>query len=205
MPAAVLERFPFWYRAALLLGLMAMAAAVDFWRRGKEAARYREYGFIWIAGIIGGLVGFANDCVTSSISPDYFTLGKGLEPGEDLRWRAGMYGLKAGLSAGIIGGAFCLVTRPKNSCFSTEQMRRALETLWMPVFGAIVLALALPMIAGHFDPMRLSASLDSLLNADQIGRFRRVWWIHTGLYAGLALGLAPMIIRQRGDKGARRI
>jgi hypothetical protein len=30
--------------------------------------------------------------------------------------------------------------------------------------------------------------------AEQIARFRRVWWIHTGLYAGLVAGLAAMII-----------
>jgi hypothetical protein len=193
------ERFPFGYRVALLLGLMTVAAAIDFWRRGKEAARYREYGFIWIAGILGGLVGFANDGVTSSISPDYFTLGKGLESGADFRLRAEMYGFKAGLSAGIIGGAICLVTRPKNSGFSTAQMRRLLQTLWMPIVGAVLLGLALPIIAGGFDPMGISPGLDSLLNADQIVRFRKVWWIHTGLYAGLAIGLAAMMIRQRAD------
>jgi hypothetical protein len=196
----MLERFQFWHRVALVLGLMTVAAAVDFWRRGREAARYREYGFIWMAGILGGSVGFANDCVTSSISPEYFTLGKGLEPGDDLCWRAGVYGFKAGLSAGIVGGAVCLVSRARNIGFSTAQMRWLLRALWRPVVGAILLGLALPLIVGGFDPLGLSGSLDSLLNADQIARFRRVWWIHTGLYAGLALGLTAMIARQSAIK-----
>jgi hypothetical protein len=194
------ERFPFSYRVALLLGLMAVAAAVDFWRLGKEAARYREYAFIWMAGLLGGLAGLANDCVTSSISPDYFILGKGLETGDGLRWRAGMYGFKAGLSAGIIGGAVCLAARARNSGFSTQQMGRSLQALWMPAAGAVLMGLALPVIAGGFDPMGLSTNLDSLLDADQIARFKKVWWIHTGLYAGLAVGLAAMIIRQRREK-----
>jgi hypothetical protein len=178
---------------------MTVAAAVDFWRRGTEAARYREYGFIWIAGILGGLVGFANDCVTSTISPDYFTLGKGLEPGNDLRWRAGIYGLQAGLSAGIIGGAVCVFVRARNSPFSKEQMRRLLLSLWMPVAAAVLFGLALPIIAGGFDPLGLSARLGDLINAQQIGQFRRVWWIHTGLYAGLILGLAAMLIRGKSE------
>jgi hypothetical protein len=194
------ERIPFWYRVAFLFGLMSVATTADFRRRGRESARYREYGFIWIAGILGGLVGFANDCVTSSISPDYFTLGKGLEPGNDLRWRAGVYGFKAGLSAGIIGGAVCLFVRVRSSRFSTDRMREMLRTLWMPAAGAVLLGLALPAVAGGFDPLGLSAQLGSLLNAGQIGRFRRVWWIHTGLYAGLVLGLAAMIIRLKRDK-----
>jgi hypothetical protein len=194
----VFERFPFFYRVALLLGLMTVAVAVDFWRHGREAAKYREYGFIWIAGILGGVVGFANDCATSSISPDYFILGKGLEAGNDLRLRAGVYGFKAGLSAGIVGGAVCLFARGRSSRFSTEQMCRLLQALWMPLVGAVLLGLALPIMAGGFDPFGLSAHLDSLLNAGQIIRFRRVWWIHTGLYAGLAIGLAAMILRQNG-------
>jgi hypothetical protein len=184
---------------ALLLGLMAVAVAVDFWRHGREAPRYREYGFIWITGILGGVIGFANDCATSSISPDYFILGKGLEPGNDLRFRAGVYGFKAGLSAGVVGGAVCLFARARNSRFSSEQMRRLLKALWMPTAAAVLFGLALPIIADGYDPMGLSARLASLLDADQIVRFRRVWWIHTGLYAGLVIGLAAMIIREKRD------
>jgi hypothetical protein len=193
----VFERFPFFYRVALLLGLMMVAVAVDCWRHGREAARYREYSFIWIAGLLGGVIGFANDCLTSSISPDYFIIGKGLEAGTNIRFQAGMYGFQAGLSAGIVGGAVCLFARAKNSRFSAEQMRRLIQALWMPVAGAAFLGLVLPIIAGGFDPMGLSARLDSLLNADQIIRFKRVWWIHTGLYAGLVVGLAAMIIRHK--------
>jgi hypothetical protein len=195
----MLERFPFSYRVALLLGLMTVAAAFDYWRRGRQAQRYREYGFIWIAGILGGLAGFAIDCVTCSISPDYFTLGKGLEAGSGLRWRAGVYGCEAGLSAGIIGGAVCMVVRASKARFSTEQMRRWLRALWMPVAGAVLLGLLLPFVAGGLDPLGLSSRLGSLLSIDQIGRFKRVWWIHMGLYAGLIIGLAAMIWRRKGD------
>jgi hypothetical protein len=194
------EAFPFSYRVVLLLGLMSAVAAVDFWRRGQKATRPREYGFVWIAGILGGIIGFANDCVTSSISPDYFILAKGLEAGNDLRWRAGIYGFKAGLSAGIVGGALCLVVRARRSGFSKEQARRLLRMLWMPVAGALVLGIALPILAGGFDPIGLAAKLDSLLNAEQLVRFRKVWWIHTGLYAGLAVGLVAIMLRQRRNK-----
>jgi len=193
----MLERFPFSWRVALLLGLMTVAAAVDFLRRGKQAARHREYGFILIAGVIGGLVGYANDCVTSAISPDYFILGKGLAEGDGLRWRAAEYGCKVGFSAGVIGGAICLFFQPRKAGFPTEQLRRMLLALWMPLAGAALLGLALPLIAGRFDPLRLSVQLDTLLNARQISRFKTVWWIHTGLYAGLSLGLAGMVAKGR--------
>jgi hypothetical protein len=193
----MLEEFPFSYRVALLLGLMTVAATVDYWRRRKESTRYLEYSFICIAGILGGLCGFANDCLTSSISPDYFILGKGLVTGDGLRWRAGVYGLKAGFSAGAVGGAVCLFLCGRNSRFSMDQMLLLLKALWMPVAGAVLLGMFLPMIAGRWDPLGLSNHLNSLLDTDQIGRFRRVWWIHMGLYAGLTIGLIAMILRSK--------
>ncbi len=194
------DRFPFYYRVALLVGLMALAAGVDFWRHGREASKYREYGFILVAGMAGGLVGFVNDCITSSISPEYFILGKGLEAGEDLRLQAGEYGLREGLSAGVIGGAVCLFAATRKCRFSPERAGRMLQRLWMPILGAILVGLALPVIAGGWDPAGLSARLESALKAEQIARFRRVWWIHTGLYAGLVVGLAAMIFGAKETK-----
>ncbi len=41
--------------------------------------------------------------------------------------------------------------------------------------------------------MHLSNKLNSFLNTEQIARFLRVWWIHSGLYAGMAIGLGVMI------------
>jgi hypothetical protein len=193
----MLTDIPFSYRVALLAGLMAAAAAFDFWRHGREATRHREYGFVWLAGLLGAAVGFANDCVTSSISPDYFILGKGLEPGNDLRVRAGLYGLKAGLSAGVIGGAVCLFAQPRVPKFSTQQMVRLVRMLWMPVFGALFCGFAMRLTLGKLDPMRLSIRLDSVLTTNQIEQFKRVWWIHTGLYFGLVLGLIALIIKSR--------
>ncbi len=194
----MLERFPFSYRVALLLGLMMVAATLDYWRHREASTRYIEYGFICITGILGGLFGFANDCLTSSISPDYFVLGKDLHAGDGLRWRAGVYGMKAGFSAGAVGGAVCLFLRGRNSRLSMGRMLLLLKALWMPLVGAVLLGVFLPMIAGKWDPLGLSSDLGSLLNADQISRFRRVWWIHMGLYAGLTIGLLGMILRSEG-------
>src|SRR5580658_10402493 len=100
--------FPFSYRVVLLLGLMLVVAAADFYWKGPQATKFREYGFIVIAGAIGAAVGLANDLITSSISPDYFILGKGLEDGPNFRAQAGLFGLQVGFSAGVIGGAVSL-------------------------------------------------------------------------------------------------
>jgi hypothetical protein len=193
----VSDRFPFLYRVALLLVLTAIGAIADWRRKGAESSRYLEYAFVWIAGLVGGTVGFLNDCVTSSISPDYFILGKGLEPGSDLRWRAGAYGFEAGLSAGIIGGAVCLFTRPKKAAMTRQAFAGLVKKLWMPVLGAVVVGSLAPLVARGFDPLNFAAQLSILLKPEQIELFRRVWWIHTGLYAGMMIGLTAMIFASR--------
>jgi hypothetical protein len=187
-------------RVLLLLALMAIVTIVDFKQKGREASKYREYGFILIAGAVGALLGFVNDLITSSISPDYFVFGKGLDSGDGLRWRAGIFGAKEGLSAGIIAGAVCLFATAQKTSLSPAQLRSLLARLWMPLAGAVLAGLTLPLAAGAFDPFHLAAKLESFLNGNQIRRFLRVWWIYTGLYAGLTLGLAAMIARTRRDR-----
>ena len=189
------DHFPFSYRITLLLALMLMISLADLYRNGARASKFREYGFILITGAMGGAVGFANDLITSTISPEYFTLGKGLEESPDLRIQAGLFGLRVGFSAGVIGGAVCLYASRGKSTHPPLIFSRLFRTLWMPVTGAILCAIALPLVFSKFDPARFSAQLDTLLDAERISRFRQVWWTHLGLYAGMAIGLTAMILR----------
>ena len=188
------ERFPFPYRGGLLAVLMAIAAGVEFWRHGRSATRYKEYLFIWLAGSIGCVMGGVNDLITSSISPEYFSMGKGLPDGEALSLRAIIYGLKEGLSAGVIGGAVCVYASRGRATVPPLCFGGMLRLLWMPAAGAVVGAVLLPLLAGRFDPAGLAARLDGILAAGPILRFRRVWWIHTGLYSGAVAGLLAMVL-----------
>jgi hypothetical protein len=67
--------------------------------------------------------------------------------------------------------------------------------LWMPVAGAILCGLALPLGFSKWDPARFSEKLDILIDSESISRFRQVWWTHVGLYAGMVMGLAAMLLR----------
>jgi hypothetical protein len=192
--------FLFSYRIAFLLSLMLVVSLVDFYRKGAQAAKFREYGFIIITGAVGAVIGFVNDLMTSSISPEYFTLGKGLEEGPDLTLRAGLFGLQVGFSAGVIGGAVCLYASRRKSVHPPVKYSRLLQMLWMPVTGAILCGIALPLAFSKFDPARFSAQLDTLLDAEKIGRFRQVWWTHLGLYAGMVIGLTGMLFRAAKER-----
>jgi hypothetical protein len=186
---------PFFYRVALLVGLMAVVSALDVWRNGARAVRFREYGFILVAGAAGAAFGFVNDLITSSISPEYFIFGKGLKDGTDLRLRAGLFGVREGFSAGVIGGAICLFGTRRKTAQPPAKIVYFLRMLWMPVAGAIVCAFLFPLSFSHFDPARLTPQLEGLVSAGRISRFREVWWIHVGVYAGMILGLAALIRR----------
>jgi hypothetical protein len=185
----------FVHRVVLLVGMMLIVALGDYSRNGRQGVKMREYGFILLAGVAGSLFGFFNDLITSSISPDYFILGKGLEAGPGLRMGAGLYGLQTGFSAGVIGGAIGLFATRRKTARPPLPVLRLLQLLWLPVAAAVVGGILLPLAFSKFDPARFAAQLEPMLNAERIGRFREVWWIHVGLYTGLAAGLTAMIVR----------
>jgi len=189
------DHFLFSYRIVLLLGLMLVVSLVDFYRNGTRAVKFREYGFVIIAGVAGAMVGGVNDLITSSISPDYFILGKGMEASPNLRMQAGQFGLQVGFSAGVIGGAACLYASRRKSAHPPASFPSLFRLLWMPVAGAVLGGVTLPLGFSKFDPARFSVQLGGLLNAERIDRFRQVWWIHIGLYAGMIVGLMMMILR----------
>lgn len=194
------NHFPFWYRVVLLLGLMLVVALLDFYRQGAQATKFREYGFLVITGVIGGVFGLINDLITSSISPDYFIFGKGLDVGPNLRVRAGLLGLQVGFSAGVIGGAICLYVCRRKSIYPPITCSRLLRILWMPITSAVICGIALPLAFSQFDPAHFSTELSSLLDGGKLNRFRQVWWTHVGLYVGMTIGLVAMILRATKER-----
>ena len=181
---------PYSYRVVALLAAMAVMAGVDRYRKGAQAVRHLEYGYILCCGIVAGALGAANDYFTSNLSPEYFILGKGLESAGA---KAVMLGAEAGFSAGVIAGGLCLFAvgarRPS--------WRRMLQALAVPVGGALAAGAICGLTCAGLDPMNWSATLSDMMTAEQLARFRRVWWIHTGLYAGLTVGLTAMILLLR--------
>lgn len=187
--------FNFGVRVLALIVLMSIAVIIDLARHGRKAAKYLEYAFVLLTGMIAALAGVLNDLVTSQISPEYFIYGKGLAAGGALRLQAAYYGLQAGFAAGVVGGAICLFATVENN--NRFPFGEFVWQLWMPLASAVACAFLFPIVAGKLDPLRFAENLTPLLSPLQITRFRLVWWIHTGLYAGMIIGLGAMIIRRR--------
>jgi hypothetical protein len=210
----MLDGIPFWARAAFLAGLMTLAGALDWFRHGRAATRPREYAFIWFTGLIGCLIGGATDLITSSLSSEYFVLGKGLAAGEGLAWRATLFGFQEGLSAGVIAGAICVYVSRRKSKSPPLGFVELSGLICRPVVCAAAGAVLLPLVARDSDPAgvlrqfyttALALGLDEGVAAAQTRRCLQVWWIHTGLYAGLVAGLVWVVVavarRRRTNAG----
>jgi hypothetical protein len=190
----MIEAVPYWCRIALLLLLLSLIATIDRLRNGPKATRVKEYSFVVVSGVVGALFGLLNDLITSSISPEYFSFGKGLNPGDGLTVRAGILGMKAGLSAGAIAGAICLYASTRGCLYPPLAYRRLLGVLWRPVVLATAAALMMALFFRRLDPFGFSRQLEGILEPRRIQRFLTVWWIHCGLYLGLLVSVVWIIV-----------
>lgn len=94
---------PFGLRILVVVCLAVGVVAWDWRRHPQQPTRLYEYSFLLGCGVVGAAFGVVNDLITSSISLDYFVLGKGLAGGEGFRDRVMSLGAQAGFGAGIIG------------------------------------------------------------------------------------------------------
>jgi hypothetical protein len=189
----------FEYRVGFLLVLLGTVALIDFVRKRAEATKWREYGFLVLCGTGGAVLGALNDWVTSSISPYYFILGKGLAGGEGIRWRAAILGSHAGFFAGAIVAAAYLYTNNPKPRRRRLTYRRLFVQLWKPAVGAALFGCLIPLCCRSLDPLGYGRMLDGGIEDSDIRWFVMVWWIHTGLYLGLAVGTVwgALTIRQQ--------
>ena len=174
-----------WRLAAL--AAMAIIAAIDWRRNSVRATKWREYGFLLTAGVLGGLLGIGIDQITATISSDYFVLGKGIAAGAGFRFRVAGLGLQAGLAMGGRGRHLPIANNPAPE--SADVVRaQLLRFAWPPIVAAIVLIPFTTWAVLHWDPLNLAAGLSDLLTPLRIERFITVWGIHLGIYTGGILG-----------------
>lgn len=176
-------------RLLLLLAFLLVSGLVDRLRHGREARRPREYAWLLMVGGLGALFGLAVDQVTSRLSPEYFTVGKGLDPGPGFAQAVLLLSLQAGLVGGlVVGGALLLCAQPRADRPGLplgDLLRAALRVPLCAVVAAPVGA----ALARAWDPLGLEAELHGLVDDPQRrARFVLVWGAHAGVYAGALLG-----------------
>ncbi len=187
----------FCWRLAALLALMMLIAWIDWRRHGERATKWREYSFLVVAGTLGGVFGVAIDQLTSTISSDYFVLGKGIPNDAAFRVHVATLGFQAGFVMGmLVGGLNLLANNPRPDRIALSYVRLFRYAV-APIIAAIVVAPISALVIGNWDPLHLAHELRDVLSPAEIDHFRLVWGIHVGLYAGAVIGAIVGVVQIR--------
>lgn len=166
-----------------------VSAGTEFAIRGRESVRWRASILIVGLGAIGSLVGLSIDLCTSTISPAYFAVGKGLGWGDGLTLRACGLGLQAGASAGVVAGAVLAYLNYRTG-FPSLPLARVIWLGRLPVSAAVPCGVLLGACIALHPPGLLLDSVSPRLQAGQAHAFIVVWATHAGVYFGAIVGLA---------------
>ncbi|MCA8959579.1 MAG: hypothetical protein KDC38_03655, partial [Planctomycetes bacterium] len=150
-----------------------------------------EYGFLLGSAAFGAAVGMGIDALTSSISIDYFVLGKGVAAGPGLGGRIALLGARAGTSAGVIAAAVLLIANPV-----PRDALRMWRCVPLVLLGALVGGAGLGLIQVGTGWPEIE-SLRGVLPEDRARHFESVWALHLGIYGGAILGLIVATLRWR--------
>jgi hypothetical protein len=194
-------------RTRIIIGVLffTILGAIDIKQNGRRATRWREYVFLLICVATALLYGIVNDLITSTISWEYFSYGKGLWPDVvpdippnqmQLHLAACVVGMKATWTAGlIIGVAILLANNPRK-----DRRQLPIESLikFLPIVLLITVTTAILFgIAGYFGWLALfSNDFTQMLRHDEMRphRFIAVFGIHLGGYIGGLLGIIAAVI-----------
>ncbi len=149
-------------------------------------SRLQSYAILLLGALVAGLLGLAFDQVTVTISPEYFTLGKGLDP-EDLRLQVAWLGFRSALPLGALtAGLGLLHMRTARRASWREWLAPSFSTLLVSLPSGAVLMLLV-------DPLDVRVSSAGAMTEAQSARYLIAWGLHVGAYAGVIMG--PFIRR----------
>jgi hypothetical protein len=189
--------FPLRYRIIAGLTFFGILGILDFIKNPNNPKRLKEYGFLFSVTGITMMYGLIHDYITSTISPDYFVLGKGIESAaQGFNKDVAILALEATWSAGLIIGVAFLIAN--NSSKTKPQLKY--KTLYGLLIYPLSLSVLFAVLTGIFFnlfTLRFSASLNELLSPQSRKLFMTVWGIHIGSYAGGLSGIIVGIIRTR--------
>lgn len=185
---------PFAWRVAALIGVAALFVLLDRRKPAAQRTRAGEYTFLFVMGLAGALFGAVNDWITSTLSPEYFIFGKGLDAGSNLTIDVLQLGGQAGFTAGVVGAAVVLYFT--GGAISASRLYRLAP---VPFLAATLTGAILGIVNWLTGGIHGFANLDGFLTPEQTERFHIVWSVHLGIYIGAALALIGVIGYVRRD------
>ena len=173
----------------LLTAFFLARAAWDFKKHGAGAAAWKEYAALIVCALAGATFAAALDSVTSRISPEYFSLGKGVPQDSAFALRVAAHGVQSGFAAGAVLGATLLFVSGKNSRTPGPDFKKILSAVGIAMVFAAGFATLAGFLPATLHPLRLDATTAALLGADRAAAFDRVRTVHLGAYLGATTGL----------------
>jgi len=191
-------------RIAIGAAIFFILAVIDLKKNGARATRWREYLFLLACVAFALVYGIVNDLITSTISWEYFSFGKGLWPDVlpdlppnplRLHIAACVVGIKATWTVGlIIGAALLLANNPRKN---RPQLPITTLAKMLPMIAVITVAFAMILgLAGYSGLIaKFSDDFAQMLRHDEMRprRFIAVFGIHLGGYMGGLIGIITSV------------
>lgn len=167
--------------------------AYDILKNGRKSSRLREYAFL--LAVVAATMGYAilHDMITMTISPEYFTYGKGL-PIQNLRVHVAELALKAAVGPGAFVAMIFLVANNPSKVRAQLQYRQIARFLVYPVAFALLGALAFGIL-GALDVRDIRHGIEGAI--PNTAAFVTVWGIHWGTYTGGLVGAIIGVVKIR--------
>lgn len=188
---------------ALLAGFFAVRSWLDFRNHGARAYAWKEYTALLACALAGAVFAAALDSITSRLSPEYFTLGKGVAQDAHFTLRVVARGVQSGFAAGAVLGATLLFVSGKKRPGEAPALRHIAGEIIPVITLATLFALGAAFLPAGLRPLTLDADTARTLGPVVTEAFDRVRTIHLGAYLGALCGTAVAVVRAIRPRRAR--
>lgn len=173
---------------ALLAGFFSVRSWMDFKKNGAEAYAWKEYAALLGCALAGAAFAGALDSITARLSPEYFTLGKGVADDPRFALRVVARGVQSGFATGAVLGATLLFVSGKKRPGRGPAFREIVPGVATAVAFAGVFAAGAAFLPAGMRPLTLDADTARTLGPAVTEAFDRVRTLHLGAYVGALCG-----------------
>ncbi len=185
------------FRLSIGLTIFLILGVRDYLKNREDPKRAKEYLFIAGCSIASIVYAIIHDCITFSISIEYFAIAKDL--GEDVKLFPDVVLLatKASYWVGIIVGLVLVVANNPFKNYKQLTYTELAKQIPLPLMAALIFGFLAYFIPDLTEPVFSKGGEEILKDPEN---FERVAFIHWGTYIGGLLGLvvtALKVLRKR--------
>jgi hypothetical protein len=200
-------------RISVCVAILIALAIMDYYQKGPQSTRWREYLFLLLCVAVATSYGALNDQITSRISWEYFYYGKDLSSvlGPDtppdpmaLQLQALRIGASATWWAGLIIGAAMLMANNPSRGGPQLPYRRLIARLPAIITITVACAILFGLAGNAYLLNGISPDFQGIVqdNYWRPHRFMAVYGIHLGGYVGGGVAVIYSVLSIRRERRA---